>query len=503
MAEKATAKAPLAKKKPIKKAVKAAAVKPKKKLRRITSLETDGIKSLLGTVERADMKSIKVHPRNPREGDIDSIRESLEENGQYRRLVVQESTRFILAGNHTYLAARQAGWKFIDIEVVDVDDDEAETILLADNATGQRGGFNEQILADILRKRKSVRGTGYKPEEVEDILSRTKARTEEAIQSLEERSAAEEEAIEAAKEGARFERVPLGEEALIEDDDDFDDEDDEDEDEEPKADGRLEKASGDLDGAFTLKNDMTFSKDQSVGPWEIPRVRLDMLMTWDDLPEKLLAWAGSATKDWPDEDVWWLYNFGSDSTSGMNDVSKLILSFYAHDKYFENWWFYPDKYVAKLLNTGIKYAVMPDFSMHTPGFESRVLSMWSLYRTRWLSRYMQEAGLKIAPNVTWATADEDFLVNHTLKTMPKNIPLLSLQVQTIDAKHPLYEDNLRQTQLVLDTIKPKDLLLYHGILGERLFRDGTIKFDGRIKYVMSRQEALSKQAKGRQKKTTL
>lgn len=483
---------------PVKKLNKVAS-KPKK-LRRITSVEQDGIKSLLDKVVRVDINSIKMHPDNPREGDVDLIAESLDENGMFTPLVVQESTGYILSGNHTWLAARQNNWTKVDIVFVDVDDEEATKILLAANKTAQAGGFNDEVLARVLKNVKNYRGTAYDRGEVDAIMERARMSLSDVVDDMEERAEQERAAILEAKSAQSFDGVPFGEEQAVgasnvptvEDDD-------EEEEDEP---GTLEKAEAELKGAFQLKPDLAFSKADSIGVWQIPRLRTDRLMTWDDLPDNLLAWAGSATKDWPDPDQWWLYNFGIDSTSGMKDPSKMIVSFYAFDQYFEGWWWSPDKHVTKMLNTGIKYAVMPDFSMHTPGEESRVLSMWSLYRNRWLARYMQEAGIKVIPNVTWATEDEEFLTRHILNTLPKNMPLLSIQIQTVDEKSPLHKDYVRQLQLILDTLKPDALLLYYGQQGKRIFDNGEVKFNGNIKFVASRQQALSEQAKKRVKKTT-
>ena len=52
-----------------------------------------------------DIASVQPHPRNVRQGDVGAIATSLSTHGQYRPIVVQESTGHILAGNHTYKAA--------------------------------------------------------------------------------------------------------------------------------------------------------------------------------------------------------------------------------------------------------------------------------------------------------------------------------------------------------------------------------------------------------------
>lgn len=453
---------------------------------------------LFDQVKMVPIAGLRPHPDNPNEGDVASIAESLEENGMFKPIVVNARNGYIAAGHHTWLAARSLGWEEIGVVEIDVDEERHMKILLADNATADRRRYNEDIRARILAGLKSVRGTGIDRAEADAIIERTRSGLSTAVDGMEERMDEERAAIQEAKESKSFERVPLGEETTSGSIGDV--VDDEVEDEVP---GRLEKADDSLKGAFQLKPDLAFKKEDSVGVWQLPRLRSDMLMTYDEVPDNLKAWAGSATKDWPDDEQWWLYNFGIDSTSGMRDPSKMILSFYAFDEYFENWWFYPDKYTTKLLNTGVKYAVMPDFSMHTPGEESRVLSLWNLYRSRWLARYFQEAGIKVIPNVTWATEDEDFLTRHILPTLPKNIPLLALQIQTVDEKHDKHKDYIRQLQLILDTVKPDGLLLYYGKAGKRIFDNKEVTYDGPVKFVASRQQALSEKAKTRVKKKTL
>ena len=57
--------------------------------------------------ETVQIQDIKPYPVNPREGDIGAIVESLQAHGQYRPIVANKQTGHILAGNHTYGAAKQ------------------------------------------------------------------------------------------------------------------------------------------------------------------------------------------------------------------------------------------------------------------------------------------------------------------------------------------------------------------------------------------------------------
>ncbi len=267
----------------------------------------------------------------------------------------------------------------------------------------------------------------------------------------------------------------------------------------------IEEQDEDLKGGFSLKEDMDLPVSEWLGKWGIPRLRNDMLMRFEDIPKNLQAWAGSATKDWADPDQWWLYNWGIDSTSGMRDVSKVVVSFYAWDDYFENWWYYPARYTAKLLNSRIKYLVTPNFSMwSTKTGQPQILNLWSLYRARWIGRYAQEAGIKVVPDINWPMGDRDFLRDYVLATLPKGLPLIAIQFQTfdVDAVKEAGADQVADMQLVFDTLKPKGLLLYGGKPGKEWF-EKNVNPGCPVFFVENRMVKLAEKAKQRERKKTI
>src|SRR6185436_2236685 len=74
-----------------------------------------------------------LHPTNPRRGDVSVIAESLTRFGQVRPIVVQKSSAYVIAGNHTLRAAKELEWTHIAAVAVDLDDEEAQAYLIADN----------------------------------------------------------------------------------------------------------------------------------------------------------------------------------------------------------------------------------------------------------------------------------------------------------------------------------------------------------------------------------
>jgi len=113
---------------------------------------------------------LRPHPENPRRGDVDAIKESLEVNGQYKPILVQASTMFILGGNHTWLAAKRLGWDEIAAVLLDVDDAEATRILLADNRHADLATDDTNALTELLQTLPSLDGTGWGQDDMDRML---------------------------------------------------------------------------------------------------------------------------------------------------------------------------------------------------------------------------------------------------------------------------------------------------------------------------------------------
>jgi Domain of unknown function (DUF4417) len=455
---------------------------------------------------------LQVYYKNPRVGDVKEIAKSLHVNRQFKPIVVNIGTHTgrdneILAGNHTYLAAREdvtwqangvtyekQPWTNIYASFVDVDEDAARRINLADNATADKGSYDDQMLAELLSQIPDVSGTGYSMEEAESIIDQYKV-DDDDVEDFYDTSDIDE--VEEGEKPKAFEDTSLGDEEEAEDD-------------RPRVTTRerekmreegkdIDKQSDSLKGSFQLDEDPDFD---FVGELDTPRLLPDKLMTPDELPEKLKTWAGSATRDEEDPDVWWFYNYGVDSTSGMQDISKVIVGFYTHDDYFEPWWHAPAKFTTKILNSKIKYISTPDFS---PVNElGRTFWLWQMYRSRWLGRYFQEAGLTLLPHITWPDGEIDFLEEHVISTLPDDVPMLSIQLQTIDPDKVTggMDHFKKQVQLVVSKVQPEVLFCYAGKPGLELAESLNLG-STRLHHMVPRQHALSERAKKRERKTTI
>lgn len=121
------------------------------------------------------INALKPHPDNPRQGDIGAIHESITHNGFYGTIIVQKSTGYILAGNHRWQAAKAAGLTEIPVTYLDVNDDHARRILLADNRTNDLATYNDEALAQLLQELHdttgTLDGTGYDGDDLDQLLS--------------------------------------------------------------------------------------------------------------------------------------------------------------------------------------------------------------------------------------------------------------------------------------------------------------------------------------------
>lgn len=141
--------------------------------------------SLIGKTTAVLPSTLHTFHQNPRKGDIGAIASSLRRHTQYKPITVNVGTHTgrpneVLAGNHTLLAFRQLGedhpdekqWLKILVFWIDVDNDTAERIVVADNQTGQLGGFDEEQLARLVQGFEGdIEGLGFGEADVADLMA--------------------------------------------------------------------------------------------------------------------------------------------------------------------------------------------------------------------------------------------------------------------------------------------------------------------------------------------
>jgi hypothetical protein len=124
------------------------------------------------------LDSIEHHPENPRRGDVPLIAESLAHHGQYKPIVLHhyagQPKPYIVAGNHTTHGARENGWTHIAAVTPEMPDEQADRVLLVDNRASDKAVNDDAVLAPLLQRMMDagqLEGTGYTPDDVDDLLA--------------------------------------------------------------------------------------------------------------------------------------------------------------------------------------------------------------------------------------------------------------------------------------------------------------------------------------------
>lgn len=121
----------------------------------------EGVKQLLIPIER-----VKQHPRNPNNGDIDNLVESIQVNGFVTAITADVKTGYIIAGNHRYQALHALGSKEIPVLWVDHWDDMGATrYLVGDNQIGKRAVMDPSatllLLQELDSTAQGLAGSGF------------------------------------------------------------------------------------------------------------------------------------------------------------------------------------------------------------------------------------------------------------------------------------------------------------------------------------------------------
>lgn len=119
---------------------------------------------------RVAIGDLKPYPRNPRRGNVEAIRESIRTNGYFKPILAQRSTSTIIAGHHAWLAAIEEGIASVPVIWLDVDDDTALRIMLADNRISDLAEYDSAELASLLEAMEELTGTGFSDDDFSELL---------------------------------------------------------------------------------------------------------------------------------------------------------------------------------------------------------------------------------------------------------------------------------------------------------------------------------------------
>jgi hypothetical protein len=152
-------------------------------------------------------------------------------------------------------------------------------------------------------------------------------------------------------------------------------------------------------------------------------------------------------------------SYGSDAyfcvSSGPFEEGEPIgtLGFYTEDHRFEDAYRNPESFAEFLQQLDPTAVLTPDFSTYAEW--PTVLSLYSLYRSRWCGRFWQELGFNIIPSLQNLRTKED-TITYVLETLPDS-PVLALQCRKSDI-----EGLIDYIKMVVSVCKPQVLVLYGG-----------------------------------------
>lgn len=122
--------------------------------------------------------SLRTLEGNARRGDVDAVMRSLDKFGQRKPIVVRADTHEVIAGNHTFMAAKRLGWAQIAVVWVEDDDTTAKAFALADNRTAELGDYDNDLLAAMIAEVQQadadlLAAASYTDADLTDLLSDT------------------------------------------------------------------------------------------------------------------------------------------------------------------------------------------------------------------------------------------------------------------------------------------------------------------------------------------
>ena len=365
--------------------------------------------SIVIKTEMVPLSKLNKYYKNPIVGAPEKTAESLKVNGQFRSIVVNKGSKTgrpneILAGNHTYMGADKLGWKEIQVDWVDVNEDHARSIVLADNGSRDGSTYKEDVLEELLTAHKNSTGSLVGTTLSDDLLSGLlKKNTGDKNSDID----------------------------------------------------KVEDASDELTGVDDLANGIYFDSDLE---YEIPALLPDMIP--DAVPTPLKVWAGHeldgidiiGKEEW--EKTWWLSMWHAGSR-GIN-WEKAIPYFYTDDFHFEPIFNDPAKNTKKILNLGIQYAVMPNYTI----YPEMPVALWvySAYRSYYVARYFQEAGVMVIPDIH--TGMDDAALDITLIGIPQGCGVVAAQCQQSGGKMSFIRKKARLLKEAEDRLGFKNIIIY-------------------------------------------
>jgi hypothetical protein len=126
-------------------------------------------------IERVPLLELRPNPRNPNkhsEDQINRLMSALRRDGQTRPLLARRANQMLIAGHGVHTAARRLGWAEIGVVFLDVEQKDADRIMLSDDRLAALSELDHRRVADLLNDIDAGdwMATGYSVEEANKLL---------------------------------------------------------------------------------------------------------------------------------------------------------------------------------------------------------------------------------------------------------------------------------------------------------------------------------------------
>lgn len=209
----------------------------------------------------------------------------------------------------------------------------------------------------------------------------------------------------------------------------------------------FELADNDIGGEsspFQLKNYANFPSSNALG---FPDLLPELLI---DCPKDVGVWSGAHSKKHP----YYIAVYNNITMKAL-DKSTALLAFYTHDSKFERIFTNAGEVIEKILAAGFLGVVSPNFSIYSNW--PRIVQMFQVYKSRWVSRYMQGVGIGVIPDVDWAGVES---LDFCFDGIPFGLPCVSVQMQTKLTEESDFENRRMGIKAIVEKLKPETLLVY-------------------------------------------
>jgi hypothetical protein len=144
-------------------------------------------------------------------------------------------------------------------------------------------------------------------------------------------------------------------------------------------------------------------------------------------------------------------------TKKLSEARGCTLCFYCWDAKLEQLWRRPTHYSHLFLRHGVAALIEPDYSLWAD--DPLVVQAYNTYRTRFLGRYWQEAGLQVIPSLNWSDARS---FSFCFAGIPHNAPVVATVCRTPGGDDCDRRAFLRGLAEAVKQVRPRNVLVYGG-----------------------------------------